>query len=126
MNPLLWNSSQLPNPAINPAINQFHRIRQHQLQQHSSIYLQQQRLQAQQKEELIRQKILLNNLLRTSNHIHNNSHSHFVSWIFKTLYRHQVARKIIDFLRRWHEVETTKLVNIAVHHALSILSHCVN
>jgi len=73
MNPLLWNSSQLPNPAI----NQFHRIRQQQLQQHSSIYLQQQRLQAQQKqlqqEELIRQKILLNNLLR------NNSHSHFVS-----------------------------------------------
>ena len=77
MNPLLWNTSQLPNPAINPAINQFHRIRQQQLQQHSSIYLQQQRLQAQQKqlqqEELIRQKILLNNLLR------NNSHSHFVS-----------------------------------------------
>ena len=77
MNPLLWNSSQLPNPAINPAINQFNRIRQQQLQQHSSIYLQQQRLQAQQKqlqqEELIRQKILLNNLLR------NNSHPHFVS-----------------------------------------------
>ena len=77
MNPFLWNSSQLPNPAINPAINQFHRIRQQQLQQQSSIYLQQQRLQAQQnqlqQDELIRQKILLNNLLR------NNSHSHFVS-----------------------------------------------
>ena len=61
------------------------------------------------------------------------SHSQQLTFTFRksqfsatTLYRHHVTRKIIGFLRLWHEVETTKLVNIAVHHALSILSHCVN